>query len=60
MPFGCDSDEGASERIDEARRETVRQLLRDPRELINKVRPFDRQDWFDRLKTEAIRLGVKP
>jgi hypothetical protein len=32
----------------------------DPRELINAIPFLDRQDWFDRLKLEAIRLGVSP
>lgn len=34
--------------------------LPEPVALINQIEYLDRQDWFDRLKLEAIRLGVSP
>lgn len=39
-------------------REIVRKL--DPRDIMQELSCLDRQGWYDRLKAEAVRLGVKP
>jgi hypothetical protein len=53
---------GADEYI-EAREEGATEALEDladnPAEVFRVLMPYQWQDWFDRLKAEAVRLGVR-
>ena len=51
--------DGYDDGHEDGRAETLGEIESDPGSLFRGLKPYQWQDWFDRLKAEAARLGVR-